>query len=63
LEGDKRALPSKWMESNFGQKLVDNYKNRLDEPSLSKVIKLIEAKRGFEIGVYEKTLRRAWWER
>jgi hypothetical protein len=40
----------------------DNYGHNLPEPPLSKVQDLIKFKNGFEMGVYEKTLRKAWYE-
>lgn len=40
----------------------DNYNNKLPEPPLNRVKKLIEELRNRGITVYEKTLRKAWWE-
>ncbi len=41
---------------------MDNYNWRLLEPSLAKTQRLIEELRRSGITVYEKTLRKAWWE-
>lgn len=40
----------------------DNYNNRLPEPPLKKVLELIERLRKCNIRVYEKSLRKAWYE-
>jgi len=40
----------------------DNYGNKLPEPPLSMVLRLINALRSHGITVYEKTLRKAWYE-
>ena len=40
----------------------DNYGNKLPEPPLSMVLRLIKALRSHGITVYEKTLRKAWYE-
>lgn len=40
----------------------DNYNHRLHEPRLSKAEKLRDDLRAAGIGVYEKTMRKAWWE-
>lgn len=40
----------------------DNYSNRLPEPSLEKAMLLIRELERAGIIVYQKTLRKAWWE-
>jgi len=40
----------------------DNYRHNLPEPSLAETNALIGQLRGAGIKVYEKTLRKAWWE-
>jgi len=40
----------------------DNYNNRLPEPPLDKTLELVDVLRQHGITVYEKTIRRAWYE-
>ncbi len=40
----------------------DNYDNRLPEPTLDKTLELIDNLRQHGITVYEKTIRKAWYE-
>jgi len=51
------------LEPEFVYVGYDNYNNRLPEPPLRKTYMLIKTLREHGIVVYEKTLRKAWWER
>jgi len=50
------------LEPEFVYVGYDNYNNRLPEPPLRKTYMLIKTLREHGIVVYEKTLRKAWWE-
>ena len=50
------------IEPEFVYVGYDNYNNKLPEPPLSKTLELIDTLRSHGIVVYEKTIRKAWWE-
>ena len=50
------------LEPEFVYVGYDNYNNRLPEPPLKKTYMLIKTLREHGIVVYEKTIRKAWWE-